>query len=151
MTQVRVEGLDELARELKRIDPALTRVLAKANKTVSEKAVDLGRPRIQALPAPGGSIATRGLTARATPKQATIALLGSNRTIRASVFGAQTHWAWGHKKRGPGPWQPWLGQSWEPEDLYGLGPALVQTVDQFAVNEYADAYMQGMGKAFPDG
>ena len=39
--EVRVEGLDELARELKRIDPALTKQLRLANKTVSDK---MGHP-----------------------------------------------------------------------------------------------------------
>ncbi len=151
MTQVRVEGLDQLARELKRIDPALSKTLRLTNKTVSDKVVTEGRPRIQGLRSPGGSIAQRGLTARATPTQATVVLLGSNRTIRANVFGARSHWAWGHKKRGPGPWQPWLGQSWNPEDLYGLGPALTQVDDRYAVKEYADAYVDALKRgAFPD-
>ena len=100
--QVQVEGLADLARELKRIDPALNKQLRLVNKTVSDKVVTAGRPAIQGLPSPGGSIATGGLTARATPTQATVVLAGRNRTIRANVFGAQSHWVWGHKKRGRG-------------------------------------------------
>ena len=109
--QVQVEGLADLARELKRIDPALNKQLRLVNKTVSDKVVTAGRPAIQGLPSPGGSVATAGLTARATPTQATVVLAGRNRTIRANVFGAQSHWVWGHKKSGRGPWQPWLGKS----------------------------------------
>lgn len=150
MAQVTVKGLDELARELRRVDPKLGRVLSKANKTVSEKVVDKGRPRVTNLPTPGGTKAARGLTARATPKQASIALLGSNPTIRASTMGAASYWAWGRHRPGPGPWQGWLGQNWDPEDLYGVGDALTETVDKFAVDEYADAYLTALKGAFPE-
>ena len=42
--QVQVEGLSDLARELKRIDPALNRQLRLVNKQVSDKVVTAGRP-----------------------------------------------------------------------------------------------------------
>ena len=58
--QVQVEGLADLARELKRIDPALNKQLRLVNKTVSDKVVTAGRPAIQGLPSPGGSVATAG-------------------------------------------------------------------------------------------
>ena len=107
---------------------------------------------LPASPSPGGSIATSGLTARATPTQATVVMAGRNKTIRANVFGTQTHWVWGHKKRGRGPWQPWLGTGWKPEDLYGFGPALTDVVDRYAVREYADAYVDALkAGAFPNG
>ena len=78
-------------------------------------------------------------------------LLGSNRTIRANVFGARSHMVYGRRIPGAGPWLPWLGRSWHPEDLYGLGPALTDVVDRFAVKEYADAYIDAVKKgAFPD-
>ena len=124
--QVQVEGLSDLARELKRIDPQLNKQLRLVNKTVSQKVVDAGRPAIAGLRSPGGRIAVPGLTARATPTQATVVLAGRNRTIRANVFGTLSHVAWGHKKPGRGPWQPWQGRSWQPEELYGFGPALTR-------------------------
>ena len=47
--QVQVEGLADLARELKRIDPALNKQLRLVNKTVSDRVVTAGRPAIQGL------------------------------------------------------------------------------------------------------
>ena len=150
MTQVVVKGLDELRRELRRIDPKLAKTLQVANKKVSQKIVDQARPKIAGLPSPGGSRAAGGLTARATQTKATVVLLGSNPTIRANVFGALSHVAWGHRKSGRGPWKPWIGNTWQPEDLYGLGPAITQVVDGFALDEYADAWLDGLAAAFPD-
>lgn len=145
-----VRGLDELRRELRRVDPRLSKTLQVANKRVSEKAVSVGGPKVRALPSPGGSVAQSGLRPRASQKSASINLLGSNPTIRASVFGAKSHMVWGRRAAGPGPWQPWIGKTWHPEQLYGLGPALTQVADGFALDEYADAWMDGLKHAFPD-
>jgi hypothetical protein len=147
---VQVKGLSELARELRRIDPRLAKALTKANKKVSEKVKAEAGPRIQGLPGPGGSKAVSGISARATATKATVVLLGSNPTIRANVFGTLSHMVWGHRKSGSRPFLPWLGQRWDPEELYGVGPALTQVVDGFALDEYADAYMEALRAAFPD-
>jgi hypothetical protein len=142
--------LDELRRELRRIDPRLAKTLQVANKKVSEKAVSVAGPRIAGLPSPGGSKAVSGLRPRASQSKATVVLLGSNPTIRANVLGALSHKAWGRHRSGRGPWLAWLGNTWSPEDLYGLGPALTQVADGFALDEYADAWMDGLAAAFPD-
>ena len=117
--QVQVEGLADLARELKRIDPALNKQLRLVNKTVSDKVVTAGRPAIQGLPSPGGSVATSGLTARATPTQATVVLAGRNRTIRANVFGTQSHWVWGHRRRVVDPGNPGSARVGNPKSSTG--------------------------------
>lgn len=91
-----------------------------------------------------------GLTARASQSKATVVLLGSNPTIRANVFGTLSHKVFGRNVSGPGPFRPWLGGSWHPEQLYGLGPALTEVVDGFALDEYMDAVMDALAKAFPD-
>jgi hypothetical protein len=142
--------LDELRRELRRIDPRLAKTLQVANKRVSEKVVSKAGPAVQGLSSPGGARAQSGIRARASQSKATVVLLGSNPTIRASVFGTLSHKVFGRNVSGHGPWQPWLGQSWPPEDLYGLGPAITETVDGFALDEYADAFMDALRFAFPD-
>lgn len=142
--------MDELRRELRRIDPRLAKTLQTANKRVSERVRDRARPAIQGLPSPGGSRAMSGLTARASQSKATVVLLGSNPTIRANVFGTLSHKVWGRNVSGSGPWKAWLGNSWTPEHLYGLGPAITEVVDGFALDEYADAVMDALAAAFPD-
>jgi hypothetical protein len=142
--------LDELRRELRRIDPRLAKTLQVANKRVSERVVSKARPAIQGLRSPGGARAQSGLRARASQTKATVVLLGSNPTIRANVFGTLSHKVFGRNVSGHGPFLPWLGDSWMPEQLYGLGPALTETVDGFALTEYADAWMDGLAAAFPD-
>jgi hypothetical protein len=149
-TQVVVRGLDELRRELRRIDPRLAKTLQVANKKVSEKVVSAGAPRIAGLSSPGGTKAMSGLRPRASQSKATVVLLGSNPTIRANVFGTLSHKVFGRNVPGRGPWLAWLGNSWHPEDLYGLGPALTEVADGFALDEYADAWLDALAAAFPD-
>ena len=91
-----------------------------------------------------------GITARATAKSASIALLGSNPTIRANVFGTLSHKVFGRHVLGRGPWRAWIGNTWTPEQLYGIGPALTTVADGFALDEYADALMDALKEAFPD-
>lgn len=150
MAQIVIKGLDELRRELRQIDPKLAKTLQKANKTVSERIVSKARPEIAGLPSPGGSKAVGGLSARATQTKASVVLLGSNATIRANVLGTLSHMVYGRRIAGSGPFRAWLGQSWSPEDLYGLGPAITDVVDSFALDEYADAWLDGLKGAFPD-
>jgi hypothetical protein len=91
-----------------------------------------------------------GIRGNASQKAARITLLGSNPTIRASVFGTLSHKVWGRNVSGRGPWQPWLGNTWQPEQLYGLGPVIKEAADGFALDEYADAIMDALKVAFPD-
>jgi hypothetical protein len=142
--------LDELRRELRRIDPRLAKTLVKAHRTVTEKVVAKGKPAIVGLPSPGGSKAASGLKAGRRQDRGTVILSGGNATIRANVFGTLSHKVFGRNVSGHGPWLPWLGNSWSPEDLYGLGPALREVADGFALDEYADAWLDGLAAAFPD-
>jgi hypothetical protein len=139
-----------MRRGLKLVDSRLPKALTVAHKKVSQKVVDQAKPKIAGLPSPGGSKAMSGLTARGSQTSAKVILQGSNHTIRANVLGTLSHKAWGRHVSGSGPWQPWLGQSWSPEDLYGLGPALTDVVDGFGLDEYADAFMDALAVAFPD-
>lgn len=112
--------------------------------------MERGRPAVRNLSTPGGSIAQGGMRPRARQNRATVALLGSNPTIRANVFGAKSHMVFGRRISGSGPWKPWIGRSWSPEDLYGLGPVFKDVADNFALDEYADEIMDAFKVAFPD-
>lgn len=147
---VRVKGLNELRSGLRAADKRMPKALQKANKKVSERVVNKGKPAVKRLSSPGGGIAQSGIRPRARQNKATIALLGSNRTIRANVLGARSHMVFGHRVSGSGPWEPWLGTNWKPEELYGLGPVIKDTMDGFALDEYLDSVLDALGPAFPD-
>lgn len=146
---VRVKGLDEFRRELRKVDKNFGKAFGVANKKVGDKVVSAGRPAVKNLPSPGGSVAQEGLRSSAKQTKAVIRLLGSNPTLHATVFGTKSHMVFGRRVDGPGPWKPWIGNSWQPEDLYGLGPAISQVMDGFALDEYMDAVMDAIGPAFP--
>lgn len=90
-----------------------------------------------------------GLRPRATQSKASVVMLRSNPTIHPNVLGTLSHKVFGRNVPGRGPWLAWLGNSWHPEDLYGLGPALTEVADGFALDEYAEAFMDALALAFP--
>lgn len=138
-----------MARGLRQVDRRAAKALAEANKAVSQRIVDKAQPAVAGLSSPGGSKAQSGIRPRATAKSAKIALLGSNPTIRANVFGTLSHQVYGRTIPGSGPFLPWVGASWDPEQLYGLGGAITSVADGFALDEYLDAYMDALAVAFP--
>lgn len=141
---VRITGLRELQRALRQASPELSRRLTGTHRKISERVVSKGQPVVAGLSSPGGHLAQRGLRPRASQSAASIALLGSNPTIRASVFGTLSHKAWGHHVSGSGPWQAWIGSSWAPDELYGVGPVFKDTAEGFALDEYLDAMMDSL-------
>ncbi len=145
-----VEGLDEFRRELRRVDKRAGKAFQKVNKKVSERVVSKGKPAVRGLSSPGGSIAAGGIRPRARQNRATIAFLGSNPTIRATIFGTRSHMVFGRRISGSGPWRPWIGKSWQPEQLYGIGPVIKTTMDGFALDEYMDSVLDALAPAFPD-
>ena len=147
---VRIKGLDEFRRELKRVDKRMGKAFGQANKKIGEKVVAQGGPAIRGLSSPGGSRAQSGLKASARQNAAVVQLVGSNPTIRANVFGTLSHQVFGRNIPGSGPWKPWIGNSWTPEDLYGIGPVIRDVADDFALDEYLDAVMDAIRPAFPD-
>ena len=147
---IRVKGLDEFRRELRRADKRFGKAVGQANKKVGARVVAKGAPAIRSLPSPGGNKAMSGLKSSAKQTKVVVALTAGNPTIRANVLGTLSHTVWGRRIPGSGPWQPWLGTSWQPEQLYGLGPAIKKVMDGFALDEYMDAVLDGLAKAFPD-
>lgn len=128
------------------------KAFGEANRRISEKAVEKAKPLVKGLSSPGGTKAMDGLRPSSKQRAAVIRLLGSNPTLFANVFGTLSHQG-GQPPRtfpGRGPWLEWVGQSWTPEQLHGVGPAIREVADGFALDEYLDAVLDGLAGAFPD-
>lgn len=152
--QIRVEGLDELARELRRIDPRLTKQLQKAHKEISTKVAGKASTKVAGLGGPKSGAAAAGVRPRAGQKKATLVLLGSNPYVRAAVMGSNIHWVFGR----PVPaesmrrrvWKPWVGNDWTAEDgLYGVSPAIREAMPNI-LDTYADSITDALKAAFPN-
>jgi hypothetical protein len=151
MSQIVVKGLDDFRRDLRRVDKNLPKAIGKAHKKIAVRVADKAKPAVRGLPTPGGSRAEAGIRGNATQKAARITLLGSNPTVRANVFGTLSHKVWGRHVTGSGPWQPWIGKTWQPEQLFGIGPVIGDVADGFALDEYADEILDAFKVAFPIG
>lgn len=146
---VRVKGLDEFRRELRKVDKRFGKAFGKANKAVGEKVVSKGQPAVRALSSPGGAVSVSGIKSSAKQSKAVIRLTNRN-ALFANVFGTLSHQVFGRTVSGSGPFKPWIGTSWQPEDLYGIGPVIRDVADDFALDEYMDAVMDALKYAFPD-
>lgn len=153
-TRVEIRGIDELRRALRKISPQLSKTLQIAHKKISTEVVAKVKPAVSRLPSPGGSKAVRGITPRATQKSAEIAFSGAarNKPLMASILGSEVHPVYGRyyavdsmKRR---LWRPHLGNSWKPEDLYGVGPVLEEAQKTFIYDEYLDAVLEAMDRSF---
>jgi len=151
---IEVEGLDEFARAMRRVDPRIGKALQKAHKEIAKKVSGKVEGAVGGLGSPQSGAAARGVRPRAGQKEATIALLGSNKFIRAAVMGTQTHWVFGRPVSAASMmrrvWQPWVGNSWTAEEgLYGVSPAITAAIPS-VVETYSDAIDQALSEAFPD-
>lgn len=124
---------------------------------MATKAATSVKPAVQSLRSPGGSRSIRGITPRATQKAAKVAFSQADRSkpLLASILGANWHPVYGRFVQADSMsnrvWQPHLGSSWTPSQLYGAGPVFTLIADTFALDEYADAIMDAFGEAFPKG
>ena len=151
---LKVEGLDELARELRRIDPRLNKELTKAHKEIATKVASKAAGKVSRLGVPRAGAAAAGIRPRAGQQKATVALLGSNPWVRAVVMGAEQHWVFGRPVLAEGMsrrvFRPWIGADWTPESgLYGVSPAIASSMPNI-IDTYADHIMKALSKAFPD-
>lgn len=128
------------------------KAFGKANKKVGDRIVDRGRPAVRGLRSPGGSRAMSGIKSSAKQNKAVIALNQSSSapTLFANVFGTLSHQVFGRTISGSGPWLPWVGTSWKPEQLHGIGPVIKDVADDFALDEHLDAVLDALKPAFPD-
>lgn len=121
----RIEGIDDLRRTLRGIDRNLGRAIGQANKKVASVYVDRARPKI-----PNGQASRtgleKGISARARQSDIALAIRSTaRRPTIAAVLGANVQPVFGRKYpqavlRRP-VWEPWLGNSWKPQQLYGIG------------------------------
>lgn len=158
-TEVRIEGLDDLRKSLRKVSPQLSKALQKAHKAIAQMAVDKIKPAVAGLPSPGGSRAVSGITPRATQKQATVAFSGAanKRPLKGTILGSNTHTLnWPnqrHKKVKTSSmrnrvWQPHLGNRWQPEQLYGAGPVFQQAKAGFIREEYLEGVLKAIRESF---
>lgn len=152
---VRVEGLDEFRRDLGRVSPQLRKTLQQAHKLISTRVVEKARPAVAGLSSPGGARGARGITPRATQKDARIAFsqARARKPLLANILGANTHPVFGRYRSvstfDRRIWQPHLGAKWQPTELYGIGPILEKAVDDWGADEYLDAFIDAARVAFP--
>lgn len=152
--QVEVKGLDEFAKELRRIDPRLAKALSKGHKEIASDVAAKAQRKVTGLRSPRSGRAATGVRARATAKNATIVLLGSNPVVRAAVMGAEVHWVFGRPIRQSSMlrrvWQPWVGNDWTAEEgLYGVSPAIREAIPG-VIETYAERISEALAAAFPD-
>ena len=148
-----VTGLDQLARELRSVDPRLTKALQKGHKEISTELAQKSQAAVSGLTDAGGRGAS-GIRPRAGQKKATIALLGSNAFTFAAVFGTELHWMFGRpypaSQMSRRAWQPWIGNDWTPEEgLYGVSPVISSAIPSI-LETYGDRVMEALAGAFPE-
>lgn len=146
---VRVRGLDEFRRELRKVDKGFGKAFGKANKKLGGRIVGKAQPAVKRLPSPGGAVSVGGI--RPSAKQRALVIrLNPRKALLANVLGTKSHMVFGRRISGSGPFQPWLGRNWTPEELYGIGPVLKDAVDGFVLDEYLGAVLDALTPAFPD-
>lgn len=149
---IKVEGLKELRKELKGVSPKLAKALQVANKTVSDKFVEEAKPAVRKLPAPGGSRAIKGIKSRATQAAANVIFSKDPKfaPLMATIMGGNWYPVFGRlvrvSKMRRRLWQKHVGNTWKPEELYGVGPIFKRTFEDFALEEYE----QALAKAFEE-
>jgi hypothetical protein len=151
---IEVEGLDEFARAMRRVDPRIGKALQKAHKEIAGKVAGKVAGGVDRLGTPRASAAAMGVRARAGQKDASIALLGSNKFIRATTMGTRVHHVFGRPipvaRMARPVFQPWVGTDWSAEEgLYGVSPAIRASIPTVA-DTYAEAIDEALTEAFPD-
>ena len=135
---IRVRGLDELSRELRRVDPRIKRSTEKATTRIARRISQRTGSHLSAR-------ARAGLTS----KENTIVISGTNPTVRQSLFGENTHWVFGRavpaSSMARRVFPPWVGAQWQPEDLYGF-----EVDDKYSENQVGDAWEEALHGAFPN-
>lgn len=149
---VEVHGADELRDTLKRFTSRPGAVFTKAYRQVAKMAETDARAALDRAGAASADM--KGLEAgiKGTARQEYAALSiksTSDRPTIAAVLGADIHNVWGRKYpiavlHGDKPWLPHLGNGWQPEDLYGVGPVLAsKTVDDI-VDVFWEAFVEAL-------
>ena len=139
-----VKGLDDLRRELRKVDPQLNRGLGRINKEAGELVASESRSRAIGI---GSSAAKGAKSIKASAK---------SRAVIVALGGARAPWEIGSEfgsKQGPGKKQfpPFTGNQWTPNagsSGYFLMPAIRDTRPQFE-RVYLDALDGFFKSSFP--
>lgn len=129
-----VDGLKELARDLRSVDKRLGRELTRTNREFGKKVLDDARRQMGGLP-PGGSVAASGaasLKLKTSPTMASLIEPASNPFVRALEFGTTTHVVFGRRVTA----ESMRRRVFEPHNRegYAVGP----TVDEWVRSGRAD-------------
>ncbi len=160
-TKLKVAGLKELARDLRKVDRSLAKELQQAHKRVAALVSTEAQSRARTAYGRHGSQA-RGIAGRATARKASIALnTGRTPRLAAAEFGARYHWVFGRRVT----WQsmrrpvfpPWSGNQWQAGEgpAAGVGYAVHPTVREWVqsgrlADTYAEHVIDGFAPAFPE-
>ena len=98
MTEVRVKGLSEFNRSLRKVDKALGKRTQVALKSISAEAAAKAQERARSQFGALGAKGAKGIRPRATQTSAKVALLGSNPVVRGLEFGAIVHPVFGRNR-----------------------------------------------------
>lgn len=151
---VNVKGLNELRRELKKLDQADSsewrKALSKVNYDVARLVVGKAKPRMAGLPGPG-SRSSASLTASKSGVAARLAFGGARAPFAEGVeFGSARNIPRRTARgtvRGWNQFQAWRGNG--PDAGYALFPTIRESTEEI-VEMYGDAIDEVMQAAFPD-
>lgn len=154
---LRIEGLAEFRRDLRRAHKDLPKSIQRAFKSIAEDASKKVQAGFRAR-GPIGAKAAEGVRPRATSRTAKIALLGTNPVIRGVNYGARVHPVFGRRMPQESfsrrVFPPWVGnQHTGPQANFGKGyvaePILNAYTDTIATETIATEIMKAMKTAFP--
>lgn len=144
---ITVTGLRELQTALRQVDKTLPRELAAAHRHVAELILTPAQQRMSSLPVPKAAAAAAGLRARGGQRSAAIAMLGSNRWVRAVEFGTITHHVFGRERLATSMrrrvFAPWAGN--QADAGYALFPTIR---DVLPTPTFAQAYLDALDRVY---
>jgi hypothetical protein len=138
-TDIQVRGLDQFRKELRQLEKSFGKELGQVNKRAAEVVATAARAK---------AVATGGVAAKAAPDiktaaQQRAAKLVLDATRHGYAIGAFT----GSKKYAQ--FKPWQGPEIEEGKGYAVGPAIVETEDEF-LDVYGNALEDLARRAFPN-
>lgn len=147
VAQISVSGLRELQAELRKVDSKLPGELTKAHRSAAQMILDPAQSLMASQPVPQAASAAEGLRIRAAQRSISIALLGSNPTVRATEFGTVTHTVFGRevlassmKRR---VFRPWRGN--DENAGYALWPTIRRVIP---TPQFQDAYLEALDRVY---
>lgn len=147
--QIKVTGLDDLRRDLRKVDD--DEAMRKANKRVAdllEARTKAASPShvARAISGSSGRLAAE-LVVGPSPPHALVGVMGAKR--RTGWYAMRMY-----RESTGRQFPPWVGIAWDPGERagapYHLGPVINASVDDIA-DIYADEFEQAASRAFPDG